>query len=452
MRFRMMSAVWVLAGLLVLGGCGGVPHPGFAPMTPLPGDAHPAPVSFSVLKYTIPTGTAVGQWGENWCGLKSPIERGDLRGAIDKGDIQDTFHDTMQSEGYDVTGAPDLIFDEEIDDDLLRSEYRIAAEIIDARTDVCYRDDRTPLAVLLPGRGGFTGQLYLKIRWSVFDSLRRTSVYKTQTEGYARRTVPNPEGVSLLVTDAFAMAAHNLGADPQFQNLVVHGVRPPMPVNAAAAPLRPRRFDPSAPLVLPNMTLSKAPFVAHADAVRTAAVLVQGGIGHGSGFFISRQGDIVTAAHVVGDALHVRIKLSDRGEAYIAEVVRSDKARDVALLRLMDPPSFVPTVLPVRTAWPGIGETVYAIGAPRDTRLQDSVTSGIVSAIRTEFNVLGTRQDYIQSDVTTQKGNSGGPLVDRNGNLIGLTDAGAMNNDYSVGLNYFVPIGEALSALGITLQ
>jgi S1-C subfamily serine protease len=197
--------------------------------------------------------------------------------------------------------------------------------------------------------------------------------------------------------------------------------------------------------------LSSAPFTSHADADRRAAVMVQGGAGHGSGFFIDKRGDILTNAHVVGDALHVRIVLADREKEAVGEVLRSDKARDVALVRLMDETA-VPAVLPFRKDWPGVGEKVYAIGAPRDTRLQDSVTSGIVSAWRKNFAVMGARQDFIQSDVTVQPGNSGGPLLDQNGNIVALADAGLMSNDNSTGLNYFIPIEEALNALGITLQ
>jgi S1-C subfamily serine protease len=442
--------------LAVLAGCAAFPKARYATVTPLPEDARPAPMSLAKVEFNMPTGADAGQWGKGWCGLKYPVERGDLLDAILTKDLKGAFHDTLKSEGYDVTGAPDLIFDEEITDDVLRSEYRIAAEIVDARTDVCYSDSTSMLA-LFTGRPGFTGQLYLKIRWHVFDALRRSSVYKVEEDGYAKRSVPNPEGMSLLMDGAFAMAAHNLGADPQFRDLIVHGVKPPlpsvpsMPSGAAPSP-RPRRFDPSAPLVLPSLPLSKTPFADHADDMRKAAVLVQGGIDHGSGFFISRDGDILTASHVVGDALHARIKLSDRGKAYVAEVVRSDKARDVALLRLIDPPDFVPAVLPLRAAWPRVGEKVYAIGAPQSTRLQDSVTSGIVSAWRRDFKTHGVRQDFIQSDVTVQPGNSGGPLLDRWGNIVAITDAGVLNGDASEGLNYFAPVGEAMKALDISVR
>ena len=439
--FIMMTAIAALAG------CAAIPTARYSPIPPLPEGAHPAPVGFSALSWHVPTGAAGGQAGSGLCLMRFTVESREIKSSIKAKDIRDTFHDTMQDEGYDVTGSPDLVFDEEMEDDKLRAEYKVAGAIVAAQTDSCYHAGAGGL--LSPMRGGFTGSLYLKIRWHVFDALRRTSVYTVETEGYAQRGVPNPDGIDLLMNDAFAMAAHNLGADAAFRDLIVHGVRPDKDNMMNTTPDRPRRFDDTSEITIAALPASRVPFERDADDARRAAVLVEGGYGHGSGFFIGRDGYILTASHVVGDALHVRIVPSDRGSALVAEVVRSDKARDVALLRLMDPYGYTAHPQPLRLDWPKVGERVYAIGAPRGTRLQDSVTSGIVSAWRKNFVMLGTRQDFIQSDVTVQPGNSGGPLLDATGNVVGIDDAGVKINDTSVGLNYFIPIDEALKALRV---
>ena len=87
------------------------------------------------------------------------------------------------------------------------------------------------------------------------------------------------------------------------------------------------------------------------------------------------------------------------------------------------PEDFKPVILPLRREIPHIGEDVYAIGAPLSEKdLQDTVTKGIVSAWRPSDRI--TRQSYIQADVDVQPGNSGGPLLDAHGNILGLTVAG----------------------------
>ncbi|MDB5490968.1 MAG: trypsin-like peptidase protein [Micavibrio sp.] len=186
------------------------------------------------------------------------------------------------------------------------------------------------------------------------------------------------------------------------------------------------------------------------DHVRRAAVLISTGSGHGSGFFISEQGHILTNAHVVGNADLVRVVTAGRQYKLIAGVIRKDKERDVALLRIEEmPEDFKPVVLPIRADIPRIGEEVYAIGSPlSEEDLQDTVTKGIVSAWRPSDRI--TRQSYIQADVTVQPGNSGGPFLDGHGNILGLTVAGFTDSAGSTaGLNLFIPIGEALRKLDI---
>ena len=188
------------------------------------------------------------------------------------------------------------------------------------------------------------------------------------------------------------------------------------------------------------------------DKTRRATVMVEGGIGHGSGFFISKQGYILTNSHVIGEALRVRIVSADKEEKMIAEVLRRDPARDVALLKLEELPDDLDiTALPIQTTWPNIGSDVYAIGAPVARQLQDTVTKGIVSAHRKNFRLLGTKQNLIQADIDIHGGNSGGPLLDQYGNIAGLSVAGYGANDTGIGLNLFVPIGEALQRLDINL-
>ena len=105
--------------------------------------------------------------------------------------------------------------------------------------------------------------------------------------------------------------------------------------------------------------------------------------------------------------------------------------------------------MPIRLDWPEVSEEIYALGAPLRTRLQDTIRKGIVSAHRKDYKVLGSKQNFIQGDVATHGGNSGGPLLDAQGNITGLSVAGIAINRNDTGINFFIPIKEALDQLNI---
>lgn len=279
---------------------------------------------------------------------------------------------------------------------------------------------------------------------------------KVTTEGYTRRNYPNTEGLEVLFMDAFEMAAHNLGADEDFHNLIVEGIKPPeresRRYDKTRKP-RPRHFDPLEKVEIRNPPLRTAAFHKVAEDKRRIAVTIQKR-GHGSGFFITKEGHILTNAHVVGNSERTRVVLADREEAITAEVLRVNKARDVALLKLTDwPQSLSIPTLPIRTDQTVVSEPVYAIGTPLHRDVMDNtVTKGIVSNHR-EYKHDGLRMNFIQADVDIHGGNSGGPLLDENGNIIGMAviGYGAMEGKRGVGLNLFIPIEEALKALDIHL-
>jgi serine protease Do len=418
----------------------------------IPEDSRPAPIGFNQIRYHIPTGTSVasvsprGMFGIFQCGAPyKTIQQGRIGRYLVDDNMRQLFNDTMKSQGYDVTGDPGRLFDE--DEDLMRTVYAVGARVTSLKMDVCDRK-----SFLFGHDLGFDGEGEIQIEWTVYDKLHRRNVYKTLTRGYAKQSIPNDEGLQLILEESFAAATHNLGADPVFRDLVVTGKTPTIlpetmndpdeePLSAA---------DPQEKISLPAAALSKSSAAPRMDDIRQTAVLVQAGVGHGSGFFISRDGYIVTNAHVVGYADKVRIVTSGKEDKIIASVVRRDDKRDVALLKIDDMTGIDHiTALPIRAALPKVGEDVYAIGAPRLTKLQDTVTKGIISAVRYDKR---EKQTYIQGDVGTHGGSSGGPLIDANGNLLGLTVSGYDPTGYQLdaGLNNFIPIGEALTALNVT--
>lgn len=158
----------------------------------------------------------------------------------------------------------------------------------------------------------------------------------------------------------------------------------------------------------------------------------------GSGFIVSPDGYILTNAHVVDDASTVTVKLTDKRE-YKAKVVGSDKASDVALLKI------AATDLPiVKIGDPSkakAGEWVVAIGSPYG--FDNTVTAGIVSA---KARALPDENytPFIQTDVPVNPGNSGGPLFNLNGEVIGINSMIYSRTGGFQGLSFAIPIDMAM--------
>jgi serine protease Do len=163
----------------------------------------------------------------------------------------------------------------------------------------------------------------------------------------------------------------------------------------------------------------------------------------GSGFIISADGYVLTNNHVVDGADQVTVRLSDRRELD-AKVVGTDAQYDIALLKLNA------TNLPVDSLGDSkslkAGQWVVAIGSPFG--FDHSVTAGIVSAIGRNFG--GADQQYvpfIQTDVPINRGNSGGPLFNLNGQVVGINSQIFSNTGGFMGVSFAIPIDIALSAV-----
>ncbi|NXQ41221.1 HTRA2 protease, partial [Catharus fuscescens] len=157
-------------------------------------------------------------------------------------------------------------------------------------------------------------------------------------------------------------------------------------------------------------------------------------ISNGSGFLVSPDGLIVTNAHVVANRRRVRVKLAS-GEMYDAVVQDVDQVADIATIKIKpkvpvgtlgsgpsrSPQHPLPTLPLGRSAEVRQGEFVVAMGSP--FALQNTITSGIVSSAQRgsrELGLAATDMEYIQTDAAIDFGNSGGPLVNLDGEVIGV--------------------------------
>lgn len=158
--------------------------------------------------------------------------------------------------------------------------------------------------------------------------------------------------------------------------------------------------------------------------------------GVGSGFIVSQDGYVLTNAHVVDGATDVYVKLTDKRE-FKAKVVGTDKRSDVAVLKIEA--SKLPKVTVGDSSKIRAGEWVIAIGSPFD--LENTVTAGIISA---KARDTGDYLPLIQTDVAVNPGNSGGPLINMRGEVVGINSQIYSRSGGYMGISFAIPIDEAM--------
>jgi putative serine protease PepD len=166
-------------------------------------------------------------------------------------------------------------------------------------------------------------------------------------------------------------------------------------------------------------------------------VEITAGQGQGSGFVYDSNGHIVTNAHVVEGSSSVSIKFSN-GKAYSARVVGTDASTDLAVLKVDAPVSqLFPLTLGDSSSL--VGDQVVAIGSPFG--LEGTVTSGIVSALHREMTSPNNFaiDNSIQTDAAINHGNSGGPLLNAEGKVVGVTAQIESNSGGNEGVGFAVP-------------
>jgi len=159
----------------------------------------------------------------------------------------------------------------------------------------------------------------------------------------------------------------------------------------------------------------------------------------GSGFIIRKEGIVVTNNHVIANAEDIIVRIGDK--EYKAEVLGSDPYADVAVLKIKDAKVVFETVNFGDSDKARVGDWVIAIGNPFG--LGGTVTSGIISARNRDIN-LTRYDDFIQTDASINQGNSGGPLFDLNGEVIGINTAIiAPGQAGSIGIGFAIPANAA---------
>ncbi len=402
--------------LCSLGGCAVPPVQMTQANAPIQvtGDAKSKAIQFKKIVINIPAGTDIGTAMNGIaCEIRHQVTWHGS-GSMDVSDksFTDIFRQELTKANYQVVGDPDALFD---DPNTWQAEYLVAGAISRLQINACYI------------AGGYKGGVYMKVDWQVYSRLDRKVVYQVSTEG-SYNTPNTVDDLDLVMRPAFSQATDNLLADQKFHDLIVTA-EPTL-----AAP-------PAEAVTMAGKKEYGTPLPKHVNDVRAAVMTVYAGDGSGTAVVIA-PGYALTDSHVVEKAKFVKLKLVT-GREMLGEVLRSDTRRDVALLKIED--DSIPAV-PVRATEANVGEDVYALGSSLGT-FESTLSKGILSAYRTQDGMR-----YIQSDVTVLPGNSGGPLFDHDGNLIGLTEMGIELSGAPAGVNFFNPILDCLKALNVQFK
>ena len=154
----------------------------------------------------------------------------------------------------------------------------------------------------------------------------------------------------------------------------------------------------------------------------------------GSGFVIKENGTVITNNHVIQNAEGILVRFTD-GKEYEAKLIGTDPVSDIAVLKIQSNKKF-PAVKFADSDKAKVGDWVLAIGNPFG--LGGTVTQGIISAINRDIN-MGRYDNFIQTDASINQGNSGGPLFNMNGEVLGINTAIFSNSGGSVGIGFAIP-------------
>ena len=161
------------------------------------------------------------------------------------------------------------------------------------------------------------------------------------------------------------------------------------------------------------------------------------GTAKGSGAIIDTEGHIITNNHVISGAQQIQVTLAN-GNMYSATLVGTDTTTDLAVIKLDNPPSDLKAVKFADSDKLAVGENVMAIGNPLGEQLRWTMTNGIISAINRDMVYNGHSMTLLQTNAAINEGNSGGPLINMYGQVIGITNMKALSTGVE-GIGFAIP-------------
>lgn len=427
------------AALILTVGLGGWVSNALAEMPPPPkfsqaearsvkGEDLKATVSVEKIKIGILQGDELGHSRFGWfCVNEQPMVANESflsnYGAL----ITSVATQELKRLGYPLAGAgKSNAFDTDI---AAAPDFRLGGIVKEAKFEICSLN------------GTAEGWIQFKIDWALYSERLQKVVYQASAEGLGQ----SKEKITDLGKRAMISSLSNFVAAPEFLQALKASKPAEVPAAEAASAATSAASSAQAAAASANLLTLKGGVLASGGALknqaalRAAVVTLETPSGSGSGFYIDREGYLLTNVHVVKGAKFVKVKMQN-GDKLVAQVLKLNERSDVALLKT---PAVDLEPLNLRATTLDVGEDVFAIGSPLGV-LTNSMTRGVLSADRT---LQGRR--VLQSDAAVTFGSSGGPLLDADGRVVAITQGGV---EAGKGFNFFIPIQDALRALELSVK
>jgi S1-C subfamily serine protease len=391
-------------------------------------DSVTAVVGFDKLVADMKDGTVIGTYIDAR-GISNPIK---WEGSVKVGDeaFERSFYNILTNAGVPNSMRESAkLFSGAVDGRQKAPRYLVGAQLEEYSVDVRYANKKEKDY----GAGGVTCRTRAVVDWQVLDRISRKVVLTVRTEGIARQR-QRYGGVGSENLLAFEDALMKFLDEGRFMELLKNSAP------AASVPdlkEEARRFNVK-PIVNPAFG-SVAEMIRYADR---SCVTVITEDGHGSGVIINSEGYVLSAYHVVSGSNSIEVMFSD-GLRQQATILHFDEPNDIVLLDIAGS-GF--RALPLSGETPaGLGDDVVTIGTPADVTLGQSVSKGILSGRR----VLEDRE-YIQTDLAVSPGNSGGPLLNDKGEVIGVIQSKFIGKGIE-GVSFAMPIQRVKAVLNLEM-
>jgi serine protease Do len=408
---------------------------GAQPIDMAPGGSKP--VAFRRMIYNIEPGATVGKIYLE----PDNIEKGEIKApppGVGEEQYMLIARDELRKAHYSLLGRENLVFG---DDESAKARYELGAETSGLRlnfygtpTYSMVTDYRGVSSWVTTGMSSLRLEGQMTTEWQVYDTLAHKVVYTHTTVISVRTglTYPFDESGANEAFVMFRKSFRQLLANSNFAAFMKPETAEETQADKRSSyisALELTSFHPETARALP----------ADFSAVLDGVVTVKPGAGFGTGFIITEDGYVLTAAHVVSGLKTVSVRMHS-GLVLDADVVRVDDGADVALIKL---PGTSHKPLELASDAAAVGIDVYAVGNPASEELSSSVAKGIVSGIR---ELEGHK--FIQTDASINFGNSGGPLMGKDGRVLGIVSSKVVGAGVE-GLGFAVPVTEAITKLNL---
>jgi small nuclear ribonucleoprotein (snRNP)-like protein len=353
-------------------------------------------------------------------------------GSIKVGDdvFESKFYEVLTNMGYKSAYTESVkLFAEEQRERPKLPRYTIGVEITDYHINLVESKQKGYYSTTLKGRAN------VEYTWSVLDKSSGEVVYKKVTNGINRFSQSNYEEIEYnLVT--FEPALINFLAEQEFYDLVVGS--DDVDVSGITDSNKSDQKLNEIEKMSPSKYLTSSEMIQKASEA-CVTIITDGG--HGSGVVVSKKGAVLTAYHVIEGVNQINVKFSN-GLTLKAKLIDYDKFNDIALLDITGEGFRALPLLPKGKSI-GLGEELLTIGTPADIDLGQSISKGILSGKRKIENRV-----YLQTDIAVSPGNSGGPLLNMKGEVVGIVQKKFIGEGIE-GIGLSLPMEEIRRIMGL---